>query len=113
MTKSLPPRSPARNGAPPVQRRSPARRVAVAEEKVEALQKQLAAAEATKKVLRAELSTRSSRDAGHKLGADASSAGGGDISESDGEMAAILKERVLEGGTLDGVTRDEMRSMER
>ena len=114
VTTSLPPRSPARNGAPPVQRRSPARRVAVAEEKVDALQKQLAASEATKKVLRAELSMRSSRDAGHKLATDASSAGGGgDISESDGEMAAILKERVLEGGTLDGVTRDEMRSMER
>ena len=33
--------------------------------------------------------------------------------DSDGEMAAILKQRVLEGGTLDGVTRDEMRAMER
>lgn len=106
-TNSRPPRSPARNTGAPVQRRSPARRVSAAEEKVELLQKQLAAAEATKKVLRAELSMRQSREGG---GHEPS---GGDISESDGEIAAILKERVLEGGTLDGVTRAEMRSMER
>lgn len=107
-TGTRPPRSPARTTGAPAQRRSPARRVAVAEEKVEALQKQLAAAEATKKVLRAELCMRHSREEnGHEL------ASGGDISESDGEIAAILKERVLDGGTLDGVTRDEMRSMER
>lgn len=106
-TRSLPPRSPARAGGAHVQRRSPARRIAVAEEKVEALQKQLAAAEATKKVLRAELSMRNSREGG---GQEHNS---GEISESDGEIASILKERVLEGGTLDGVTRGEMRSMER
>ena len=108
-TRSLPPRSPARTGGPAVQRRSPARRIAVAEEKVEVLQKQLAAAEATKKVLRAELSMRNSREREGGPGQDPS----GEISESDGEIAAILKERVLDGGTLDGVTREEMRSMER
>jgi hypothetical protein len=107
-TGSRPPRSPARSTGAPAQRRSPARRVAAAEEKVEMLQKQLAAAEATKKVLRAELSMRHSREGG-----GSHEPSGGDISESDGEIATILKERVLEGGTLDGVTRGEMRSMER
>ena len=73
---------------------------------MEALKKLLAASEATKKVLRTELSmSRSSAN---------SNGGAGKAEEdSDGEMAAILKQRVLEGGTLDGVTRDEMRAMER
>ena len=77
-----------------------------AESEVEALKKLLAASEATKKVLRTELSmSRSS--------ANSNGGAGKAEDDSDGEMAAILKQRVLEGGTLDGVTRDEMRAMER